>query len=322
MNSRQLGKNGPYLTEIGLGAWAIGGPWQWGWGPQDDDQSIKTIHRALELGINWVDTAAVYGLGHGEEIVGRAIKGKQSDVLIATKCGLVWDDRRRVRNNIRPESIRKECENSLKRLQMDVIDLYQIHWPDQQTKVQDSWGEMVRLKEEGKVRHIGVSNFDVKLLEKCQKIHPVQSLQPPYSILHRIKYPEIEKEILPWCKQNGVGVIAYGPLQSGLLTGKFSHKKLEQLAHDDWRHRSEFFKEPAFSTSLEFVEKLKPIAHKYGKSLTELAIAWVLMNTAMTSAIVGARHPEQVDSNIGGAGWKISDENMEEISRLALEIPA
>jgi aryl-alcohol dehydrogenase-like predicted oxidoreductase len=320
MNTRQLGKDGPHLTEIGLGAWAIGGPWQWGWGPQDDRNSIRTIHRALELGINWIDTAAVYGLGHGEEIVGIAIEDKRKDVSIATKCGLVWDENQKVKNNNRPESIRKECENSLKRLKIDVIDLYQIHWPDPRTNVQDSWGEMVRLLEEGKVRYIGVSNFGVELLEKCQAVHPVQSLQPPYSMLHLAKYPEVENEIFPWCKRNGVGVVAYGPLQSGLLTAKFNQKKPGELAKDDWRHRSEFFQEPLFSKSLNFVEALKPIAENYGKSTTELAIAWVLMNDTVTSGIVGARLPDQVGANVGGMGWKISNEHMERIRQLSAEI--
>ncbi len=320
MNTRQLGKSGPLLTEIGLGAWAIGGPWKFGWGPQDDKESIWTIHRGIDLGINWIDTAAVYGLGHGEEVVGQAIKSRRDGVFVATKCGLVWDERRKVRNNNRPESIRKECENSLKRLQIDVIDLYQIHWPDPQINVEDSWGEMVRLMEEGKVRHIGVSNFSIDLLERCQKIHPVQSLQPPYSMLHRAQYPEVENEIIDWCKQNDVGVVAYSPLQNGLLTGKFNHKNLAELAKDDWRRHSEFFKEPLFSKSIKFAEALKPIADNYGRSITELAIAWVLMNDSVTSAIVGARHTEQIEENVAGAGWRISGDDMKKIQQLLKEI--
>jgi aryl-alcohol dehydrogenase-like predicted oxidoreductase len=320
MNTRQLGKNGPQLTEIGLGTWAIGGPWQFGWGPQDDQESIETIHKAIDLGINWIDTAAVYGLGHSEKIVGQAIKNKHKEVFIATKCGQVWDENRKVRTDDRPEIIRRECEDSLRRLGVDVIDLYQIHWPDPRTSVRDSWGEMVRLKEEGKVRYIGVSNFGVDQLEKCQAIHPVQSIQPPYSMLHRAKYPEVENEILTWCKRNEVGVITYGSLQNGLLTGKFDHKTLEQLDQGDWRRRSEFFKETLFSKALKFVEALKPIAENYGNSVTELAIAWVLMNPAVTSAIIGARKPEQVEKNVGGTGWKISEQDMETIQRLINEI--
>ncbi|NOX37960.1 MAG: aldo/keto reductase [Calditrichaeota bacterium] len=320
MKQRQLGKDGPWLTEIGLGAWAIGGPWQWGWGPQDDRDSIATIQKALDLGVNWIDTAPVYGLGHSEEIVAQAIAGKRQQVFIATKCGLVWDDRGRVRNNNRPESIRRECEASLKRLNTDYIDLYQIHWPDPDTPVEDSWGEMVRLKEEGKVRYIGVSNFGVDLLEKCEAIHHVNSLQPPYSLVHRLRYPEVEQEILPWCQRHGVGVVVYSPLQNGLLTGKFTRERLQQLPPDDWRRKSEFFQEPLFSQILEFVEALKPIAEKYGKTLTELAIAWVLQNPAVTAAIVGARRPEQVKEQVGASGWTLDADDLEAIESLSRQI--
>jgi len=320
MKTRQLGTDGPFISEVGFGAWAIGGPWAFGWGPQDDQESIRTIHRALEKGINWIDTAAVYGLGHSEEIVGKAVAGRRSEVFIATKCGLVWDDRGRVRNNNRPESIRKECENSLRRLNIEYIDLYQIHWPDPHTPVEDSWGEMVRLKEEGKVRYIGVSNFGVDLLEKCERIHHVNSLQPPYSLVHRLVYPEVEKEILPWCKDHGVGVVVYSPLQNGLLTGKFTRERLAQLPADDWRRKSEFFKEPLFSKILNFVEELKPLARKYEKTLSQLAIAWVLANPAVTSAIVGARRPEQIDENVGGSGWEISPEDLQKIEEISAKI--
>jgi len=320
VKQRQLGKDGPWLTEIGLGAWAIGGPWQWGWGPQDDRDSIATIQKALDLGVNWIDTAPVYGLGHSEEIVAQAIAGKRQQVFIATKCGLVWDDRGRVRNNNRPESIRRECEASLKRLNTDYIDLYQIHWPDPDTPVEDSWGEMVRLKEEGKVRYIGVSNFGVDLLEKCEAIHHVNSLQPPYSLVHRLRYPEVEQEILPWCQRHGVGVVVYSPLQNGLLTGKFTRERLQQLPPDDWRRKSEFFQEPLFSQILEFVEALKPIAEKYGKTLTELAIAWVLQNPAVTAAIVGARRPEQVKEQVGASGWTLDADDLEAIESLSRQI--
>lgn len=313
MKTRQLGKDGPHLTEIGLGAWAIGGSWAWGWGEQDDQESIATIHRALELGINWIDTAAVYGLGHAEEVVARAVEGNRKEVFIATKCGLVWDDRGRVRNNNRPESIRKECEDSLRRLNTDYIDLYQIHWPDNNVPVEDSWGEMVRLKEEGKVLYIGVSNFGVDLLERCQAIHPVQSLQPPYNLVQR----DIETEILPWCQEHQVGVVAYSPLLSGLLTGKFTRDFLQTLKEDDWRRRQNhpMFTEPMYSRILDFVDRLRPIAEKHGKTVAQLAIAWVLMHPAVTSAIVGARRPSQIEQNVGGAGWGIPDEDMAAIQQ-------
>ncbi len=313
MNTRQLGKEGPWLTEIGLGTWAIGGPWDWGWGPQDDRDSIRTILRALELGINWIDTAAVYGLGHAEEVVARALKGRRSEVFIATKCGLVWDDRGNVVRNNRPESIMRECEASLRRLNTDYIDLYQIHWPDANTPVEESWEAMIRLQEQGKVRYIGVSNFDVPLLERCEALHHVNSLQPPYNLLNR----KVEKNILPWCQQHGVGVVAYSPMQSGLLTGRFDKSR---LAPDDWRHKSPYFKEPQLSKNLQFVEKLKPIAARYDKTVAQLAISWVLMHPAVTSAIVGARRPEQIEEIVGGAGWKIEEEDMQEINKLSLSL--
>lgn len=313
MNQRQLGKDGPLLSEIGLGAWAIGGPWEWGWGPQDDRESVLTIERALDLGINWIDTAAVYGLGHSEEIVGKAVAGKRDEVFIATKCGLVWDDRGRVRNNNRPESIMQEAEDSLRRLNTDHIDLYQIHWPDPRTPVEESWQAMVKLQEQGKVRYIGVSNFHVPLLEKCEAIRHVNSLQPPYNLLNR----EVEREILPWCREHGVGVVAYSPMQSGLLTGKFN---ISRISRDDWRHKSPYFKEPQLSKNLKFVDELRPIAGKYGKTVAQLAIAWVLMHPAITSAIVGARHPGQVEEIIGGADWKIDPEDMERIEKIRREI--
>lgn len=318
MNTRELGKDGLQITEIGLGAWAIGGAWAWGWGDQEDEASVQTIHKALDLGINWIDTAPVYGLGHSEMIVGQTVKDRRSEILIATKCGLVWDDQKNITNNNRPESIRKECEDSLRRLGTDYIDLYQIHWPDEKVAVEDSWGEMTRLQEEGKVRFIGVSNFDVPLLEKCQAIAPISSLQPPYSMVNRF----IEREILPWCKENNVGVVAYSPLQNGLLTGKFSLDFIETLAENDWRrqHSPHFFNKKNFPKVLAFVGELRPIADAYDKTTTQLAIAWVLMHPAMTSAIAGARKLPQAEHNVGGSGWQISEADMEKIDRIFQEI--
>ena len=317
MNTRQLGNDGPYLSEIGLGAWAIGGPWIYGWGQQDDNHSIDTIRRALDKGVNWVDTAPVYGLGHGEEVVGRALKNRRGNVFIATKCGLTWDDNGRTDRNGRPDSIRRECDDSLRRLQVDHIDLYQVHWPDAGVPIEDTWGEMVRLKESGKIRFIGLSNADLTLMRRCQAIAPVQSLQPPYSLVRR----DGEDELLPWCRENGVGVLAYSPMQCGLLTGKFSHDYLSSLAPDDWRtrHKNPYFREPLFSNILRFVEQLKPIADAYGKTRAQLAIAWVLGNPALTAAIVGARSADQVNGVIPGAGWAISEDDIGEIDRLYQE---
>lgn len=320
MKTRQLGKNGPEITEIGLGAWAIGGSWHYGWGEQDDQASIDTIRQSLDDGVNWVDTAAVYGLGHGEEVVGRALQDRRQEVFLATKCGLRWDDRGRVVNNLHPASIRRECEDSLRRLGTDFIDLYQIHWPHKAMPVDESWGQMVRLIEEGKVRYIGVSNFDVELLEACHKIHPVTSLQPPYSMVKR----DIEAEILPWCLQHGVGVIHYSPMQSGLLTGKFSTDFLNTLAEDDWRRKQNnpYFSDPLFSAIIEFVAQLKPLADFYQKSLAQLAVAWTLMHPATSAAIVGARTREQARQNIGGSGWEISAEDMATIEMVYQELVA
>lgn len=313
MIERQLGEHGPMLSEIGLGAWAIGGAWEWGWGPQQDKDSIATIQKALELGINWIDTAPVYGLGHSEKIVSQAIERKRHEVFIATKCGLVWNELGKVRNNNRPDSIPQQAEDSLRRLNTDHIDLYQIHWPDSRTPVDESWEAMVKLKEQGKVRFIGVSNFEVNLLDKCQKIAHVNSLQPPYSLLDR----RAEDKLLAWCRKNRVGVVAYSPLQSGLLTGKFDKTR---LTSDDWRHKSAEFKEPQLHKNLQFVGKLRPIADKYNRTITQLAIAWVLAHPAMSSAIVGARRPEQVEEIVGGSGWAIEDNDLQLIENFSAEI--
>lgn len=312
MKTRVLGKNGPSLTEIGFGAWAIGGPWEYGWGPVDDEQSIKAIHRAIELGINWIDTAAVYGLGHSEEVVARALKGKRKDIFLATKCGMIWDDRRRVTTHASAKSILKEIDASLKRLQTDYIDLYQIHWPDPDTPVEESWETLVRLKEEGKVRYIGVCNYDVPLLERCNAIAPVQSLQPPYNLLRR----QIEKDILPYCLKNEIGIVAYSPMQAGLLSGKFD---INKLADDDWRRKGKYFQEPHLSKALNFVEKVRPIAEKYNKTVGQLAVAWVLNNPAVTSAIVGARKSEQVEENVGASGFIFEKQDIELIENILSE---
>ncbi len=309
MLTRQLGKNGPDLTVIGFGAWAIGGPWQFGWGEVDDYESIKTIHAALDNGINWIDTAAVYGFGHSEEVVAKALKGIREKVFIATKCGLVNDGTGNAVNNLEPKSIRKEIEASLNRLQTDYVDLYQIHKPDPKVPVEDSWGTLVELKKEGKAKFIGVSTYNVSLLEKCMAIEQVQSLQPPYSMLKR----DYESEVLPYCLKNEIGVVAYSPMQAGLLTGKFD---LSKLAEDDWRRKSKMHCEPYLSKALDFVEKLRPIADKYNKTVGNLAVAWVLKNKAVTSAIVGARNARQTLENVVAGEELLSDSDYNLINEL------
>lgn len=313
MEKRKLGKNGPELTTVGLGAWAIGGPWAWGWGKQDDEKSIAAIRKSIDMGINWIDTAAVYGLGHSEEIVARALAGYQDKLFVATKCGLAWNEKNKVRRDLTPKNIRRVIEASLRRLNRDFIDLYQFHWPDSSTPVEKSWEEMIKLKEEGKVRYVGVSNFDVPLMERCLSIHHIDSLQPPYSMLAR----EVEKDILPFCQKNGIGVVGYSPMHSGLLTGKFD---VERLQPDDWRLKSSDFKGERLHRNLDFVDALRPIADKYQKTVGQIAVAWVLNNSAVTAAIVGARNANQAEENIGGADLKIEDTDLEKINSLLKEL--
>ncbi len=330
MRTRKLGNTNLELTTIGLGTWAIGGPWQFGWGPQDDNEAIAAILKAIDLGINWIDTAAIYGCGHSEELIGRALKQTRTKPVIATKCGLLWNEKREKENCLKPESIRNECHASLNRLGIDAIDLYQIHWPDPDSDIEQAWEEMARLQKQGKVRHIGVCNFNTEQLERIRKITPVVSLQPPYSMLRR----EVEKELLPYCKKNSIGVIVYSPMQRGLLTGKFSKQYLAGLAPDDHRLRSSEFTEPQFSINLEFVEKLKPIAQKTGRTIAQLAIAWTLRRPEVTAAIVGARRPIQIEetasvaglagtetSPLGGpaADWKLTKNDTAEIEKLLAE---
>jgi aryl-alcohol dehydrogenase-like predicted oxidoreductase len=309
METRQLGTNGPHLTTLGFGAWAIGGPWKYGWGPVDDNESVKAIHAALDHGINWIDTAAAYGFGHSEEVVAKAIGDRPGRVFVATKCGLVSDGKGDAVRDSRPESIRKEIEGSLRRLRVECIDLYQIHWHDDTLPVEESWYTLVKLREEGKVRSIGVSNYDVPLLERCMNVAPVQSLQPPYSMLYR----EAERKTLPFCKDHGIGVVAYSPMQSGLLTGRFDVSK---LAPDDWRRGSSMFQEPYLSRAMKFVDGLRPIAARYRKTVGQLAVAWFLSHPALTSAIVGARTAAQVEENIGAADWKPATADMRLIEEL------
>ena len=313
MKTKKLGKNGPDLTVIGFGAWAIGGPWQFGWGKVDDNESIKAIQSAVTNGINWIDTAAVYGFGHSEEVVGKAVKGFRDKVFIATKCGMLNDGKGNAVINLKPKNIRMEIENSLRRLQTDFIDLYQFHWPDPNTPVEESWATMIELKKEGKVKYIGVCNFDVLLLENCMKIGQVQSLQPPFSMIRR----KVSTEILPFCLRNEIGVVVYSPMQAGLLTGKF---EMNKVAEDDWRRQNQFFKEPFLSKALELVEKLKSIAQKNNKTVGHLAIAWVLKNPAVTSAIVGARTSAQAIENIAAGDYDLTDQEMELIKNYLKQL--
>jgi aryl-alcohol dehydrogenase-like predicted oxidoreductase len=313
MQKRQLGASDLEITPIGVGAWAMGGAgWQFGWGPQDDDESIAAIHEALDQGINWIDTAAIYGLGHSEEVVARALAGRSNKPLVFTKCGIVWDERREPSRTIQPESIRKEVEQSLHRLKLDVIDLYQIHWPEPDTLVEAAWTMMASLKEQGKVRHIGVSNFNVQQMRRAQAIAPIASLQPPYSIIS----PEIEKEILPYALENNIGVIVYSPMKSGLLTGSMTRDRVATMPDSDYRKRTPNFKEPLLSRNLDLAELLATIGKRHGRTAGETAIAWTLRHPAVTGAIVGMRSAKQVDGVIGAAQFRLSADEIAEIERF------
>jgi aryl-alcohol dehydrogenase-like predicted oxidoreductase len=302
----QLGRSQAAFTRLGLGTWAIGGPWRYGWGPVDDEQSVAALRRAVDEGINWVDTAAVYGLGHSEEIVGRALAGyaPADDVFVCTKCGRKTQPDGNPYSDLRPASIRAECDASLRRLGVERIDLYQIHWPDPAggTRLEDSWSTMAELVDEGKVRWIGVSNFDVDQLERCEAIRHVDSLQPPLSMLQRGAL----RTVIPWAAQHQTGVIVYSPMASGLLSGSFDRTRLDSLPADDMRRRRAEFTDPALSRNLALVERLRTIGDDLGCSVAELAIAWTLAQDGVTGAIVGARRPDQLDGWIGAAGVELS----------------
>ena len=317
MQTRKLGYSDLHLTTVGLGTWAIGGGgWAYCWGPQDDAESIAAIRRALDLGINWIDTAAVYGLGHSEEIIGRALAGRRDEVIIATKCGLVWDKGSTTPyGRLKAESVRAECEASLKRLNVEAIDLYQIHWPHDEEHLEEAWSTIADLIREGKVRYGGVSNFSVEQLKRVQAIHPVASLQPPYSMLRQ----GIEEELLAYCAANDMGVIVYSPMQAGLLTGKFTKERVANLPDEDWRKGSSAFREPDLSANLALVEKLRPIAERNGRTVAQLAIAWVLRRSEVTAAIVGARRPSQIEETASAGDWVLSEEDVAEIDALLAE---
>jgi aryl-alcohol dehydrogenase-like predicted oxidoreductase len=286
-----------------------GGDWAYSWGPQDDQASISAIHRALELGVNWIDTAPAYGLGHAEEVVGRALKELRQRPIVATKCGLVWNRQKEITGKLKKASIRAEVEASLRRLQVEAIDLIQIHWPWPVEDIEEGWSAIADAVKEGKVRYAGVSNFSIGQMGQVQPIHPVASLQPPYSLLSR----EVEKDLLPYCAAQNIGVIAYSPMQKGLLTGKITRQRMEQLPKDDHRRNDPQFKEPLLSANLELAEGLRPIARQYGRTVAQLAIAWVLRRSEVTSAIVGARNPAQIEETIDAADWTLSGEDLASI---------
>lgn len=317
-----LGSSGLEISTIGFGSWAVGGGgWVFGWGPQDDRQSITTMRHAIEMGINWIDTAAVYGLGHSEEVIRRLLHELHPGELpyIFTKCGVLWNEKEpmaKPARTLRPESIRRECEASLKRLGIERIDLYQFHWPDESgAAVEDSWNAMLKLIEEGKVRAAGVSNFDVSLLDRCERVRHVDSLQPPFSMINR---SAAAKEI-PWCARHNTGVICYSPLQSGLLTDTFTESRVGSLATDDWRRRGAEFQQPNLGRNLALRDSLRELADEYETTVAALAIAWVLAWPGVTGAIVGARSPEQIDAWIGAASLELASTDMEAIGDAIAE---
>lgn len=309
MQTRQLGSSDLHFTIVGFGTWGMSGSgWRGSWGPQDDNESVQAIIRACDLGVNWIDTAAVYGLGHSEEVVGMALKKMSKKPIIATKLGLCWDENGEIFRRLTKESVRKEVEASLKRLGIDTIDLYQIHWPidDNTEEVLEGWGEIAELIKEGKVRYAGVSNFGIELLEKIQEIHPVTSLQPPYSMITR----GIEKGILPYCGKNSIGVVCYSPMAKGLLTGKFTKERVANLPDEDHRKKGGEFNDPKFSMIMEMLDEIRPVADRNGKTLAQLAIAWVLRRSEVTAAIVGTRRPSQIEETVIAADWNLSEEDI------------
>lgn len=313
MQTKQLGNSDLMITPLGVGAWAMGGGgWAFAWGPQDDEESIAAIRAAVEAGWNWIDTAAVYGLGHSEEVVAKAVEGLPNKPYVFTKCARIWDENGKIGKKLKADSVRKECEASLKRLKVDAIDLYQIHWPEPDEEVEEGWTELSKLKKEGKVRWIGVSNFSVSQMERAAAIAPITSLQPPYSAVT----PDIEKEILPYCLKNNIGTLIYSPMKSGLLSGRMTKERVANMPADDHRQRMPNFQEPLLSRNLKLVEVLRAIGARHGKTPGETAIAWVLRHPAVTAAIVGLRSPEQLNGVSGAAEWRLTPEEVTEIDRF------
>jgi aryl-alcohol dehydrogenase-like predicted oxidoreductase len=320
MQTRRLGNSDLNITAIGFGAWAIGGGgWAFGWGAQDDADSVATIREAIDLGINWIDTAAVYGLGHSEEVVAKALEGVTKRPYVFTKCARVWDENRQIGKRLKAASIRAECEASLKRLKVDVIDLYQIHWPEPPEDIDEGWQTMMKLKEEGKIRWAGVSNFSAEQVEQVSKFGPITSLQPPYSMVR----PEVEKAELPYCLANTIGVIAYSPMASGLLTGAMTRERIAAMPADDWRkEKNRHYQEPLLTRNLNLVELLKSIGARHGRTPGEVAVAWVLRHPAVTGGIVGARKPGQLKELVGAADWRLTPTEADAIDGFLKTNPA
>ncbi len=316
MRTRQLGNSDLQITPIGVGAWAIGGGgYQFGWGPQEDADSIGAIHAAIDRGINWIDTAPIYGLGRSEEVVGRALKGRSKRPYVFTKCSIVWDEKREPRRTLKADSVRRECEDSLRRLGIDAIDLWQIHWPDPEGEIEEGWRAMTELRKAGKVRWIGVSNFKPAQMDRLSAIAPITSNQPPYSILS----PEIESEVMPYCAAHNIGLLVYSPMKSGLLSGAMTRERIAKMPADDFRQRTVSFKEPLLTRNLNLVELMREIGNRHGRTPGEVALAWVLRRPEVTGAIVGMRSAKQVDGVVGAADFRLAESEVEEIARFLRE---
>jgi aryl-alcohol dehydrogenase-like predicted oxidoreductase len=310
MNTKQLGNSDLSITPLGLGTWAIGGSgWEFAWGQQDDRDSILAIREALDAGVNWIDTAAVYGLGHSEEIVARALEGVGEKPYVFTKCSMVWNERGEIGHSLKADSVRRECESSLRRLRVDRIDLYQVHWPNPDAEIEEGWTALANLKEEEKIRHLGVSNFSVAQMKRCQAIAPITSLQPPYSLLDR----RVEAQVLPFAAREQIGVIAYSPMASGLLTGAMTRERIAGLPANDWRKSSPNFREPLLTRNLDLIRLLRDMGVRHGCSPAEVAVAWVLRHPAVTGAIVGARKPGQFKGVAGASRLQLSPREIDEI---------
>jgi aryl-alcohol dehydrogenase-like predicted oxidoreductase len=318
MQTRRLGNSDLEITPIGIGAWAMGGgDWAFSWGRQEDDKSMAAIHTALDAGVNWIDTAPVYGLGHSEEVVGKALAGRAHRPYIFTKCSLVWNDQREIGHSLKAASVRRELEASLRRLRVDAIDLYQIHWPDPEPEIEEGWQTLTQFQKEGKVRYIGVSNFNVVQMKRVERIAPITSLQPNYNIVTR----DIEKDLLPFCRERHIGVIVYSPMKSGLLTGKMTRERIASLPPDDFRPKTVSFQEPLLSRNLGVVEVLRGIGERHGRTPGEIAIAWTLRDPVVTAAIVGMRSAEQAKQIVRSAEFRLTPNEILEIENYLMANP-